>query len=112
VTGVAGLVARDTTVPPPPIPEGVQVPQCDTTDAGELYAWYGPFGFCDQFRKVVLSNCKEVIRAAMTVQDVKVTEARLDDLAHVHPAYLTFLTTHLVGRIAYEREALKQGFGA
>ena len=90
----------------------MQVPECDQSDPAQLAAWYGPFGFCDHWRKIVLSNCREALRAAMALQEIRVTESRLDDLSHIHTAYYEFLGTHLMGRIAYEAEVLKRGFGS
>jgi hypothetical protein len=77
-------------------------PPCDLTDPAHLSAWYGPFSFFEPYRKVTISHCREACRAACAAQEQRVTEARLDDLAHLHPEYLEFLTTHLKGRIAYE----------
>lgn len=105
------IVVKDTSQKPPAVPSGVDVPACDVNDPAQLAAWYGAFGWADHFRKVVLANCREAIRAGMAMQDLKVTEARLDDLSHVHPSYFAFLTTHLLGRVAYEREVLKRGLG-
>ena len=42
-------------------------------------------------------------------QGLKVTEARIDALARLEPAYLAYLERHLHGRMVWEREFLKQG---
>jgi hypothetical protein len=77
-------------------------PAVDFTNPAELAAHYGPFGFSDHWRKVVLANCREIIRAESAVNGEKCSEARTDDLARLHPLYLEWLTTNLQGRIAYE----------
>lgn len=82
------------------------VPQVDMIDPAALEAWYGPFGFCEYYRKCVLANCREIIRATIGIE-TKLTEARLDDLARNHDAYLDFLATHLQGRHLREREVRK-----
>lgn len=101
--------------PPKPAPAvsvgGVAIPELATDDPAALAAFYSGYAFFEMWRKVLLSNCRESIRAQMTLAETKVTESRLDDLAHLHPAYLGYLTTHLQGRIKWEREAAKRGFG-
>ena len=87
---------------------GVPVP-----DFGESYeelaAFFSGFAYSETYRKVVLAACREAVRAGAAVSGQKVTGARLDDLARVHPAYLDYLTRHLRGRILWEREFLKMG---
>jgi len=85
------------------------VPEPDFDDYGCLAAFYSGYAYAEQYRKVVLAGCKEAIRAAASMGSQKVTEARLDDLARVHPAYLEFLEKHLHGRMQWEREFLAQG---
>jgi len=92
----------------PPVP-AYGVPERDGDDYATLAAWYSGFAFCEQFRKVVLSQAKEALRGAMALQDIKVTESRLDDLAHTHQSYLAYLTVHLQGRMRWEEEYLAQG---
>lgn len=97
------IIARHGQGPPPVIAEtgnriSKPLPACDTNDPAQLESWFGPFGFADHYRKVVLANCREIIRATMTIKGGKVTESRLDDLAHTHPNYLQFLTDALDGR--------------
>lgn len=83
---------------------GYELPSCDTSDPAQLAAWFGNYSFFDHFRKVVLSNCEEIIRAEAAVKGEKITDGRTDTLAHVHPNYLQFLADGLEGRILYERE--------
>jgi hypothetical protein len=71
------------------------VPLCDTSNPADLEAWFGPFGYADHFRKVVLSNCAEIIRAST---NGKLSEARIDQLAHTHTLYVDFLIQCLTGR--------------
>ena len=87
---------------------GVAVPTCGETHE-ELAAFYSGFAFCEMYRKVVLAQCKEVLRAGASLTNQKLTETRLDDLARIHPAYLAYLTTHLQGRIRWEQAFLAQG---
>lgn len=82
------------------------LPVCDTRDPADLEAWYGPFGFAEHWRKVVLANCREAERGVATANGEKITEARLDDKARLHPNYLAFLTTHLIGRRLREENVL------
>ena len=77
---------------------GEKLPAIDTTNPAELEAFFGPFGFFDHYRTVVLSNCREIVRASAATQDVKLTEARIDALAHTHGLYLDFLADGLRGR--------------
>lgn len=90
----------------------VTAPTIDTSDPAQLEALYGNFGMFDHWRKVVLSDCQEMIRAQMLEEDVKPTDKRLDALAHIHPIYVEFLTQGLQGRIKREqnvRETLAHG---
>lgn len=81
-----------------------KLPSCDLTNPAELEAWFGPFGNWDHWRKSVLANCREMIRAAnATGGNVKLTESRLDDLARTHDAYLSFLLEGLKGRTLREQ---------
>ena len=75
----------------------------------ELCAWFSGFAYSESYRKVVLSACREVVRAGAVLSGQKVTEARLDDLARVHPSYLEFLAKHLEGRIKWEQAFLSNG---
>lgn len=88
--------------PEPPVVSGDRIgdkiPACDFANPADLESWYGNFGFCDAFRKVVLSNCTEIERAKATAASEKVSETRLADLARTNDAYVDFLITHLEGR--------------
>ena len=88
----------------------IEIPN-PTDDYESLAALYSGFAYAEHYRKVVLAACREMVRAGVTLQNGKVTEARLDDLAHTHPLYLTFLTDHLHGRRRWEsmnRDAYKK----
>jgi len=82
---------------------GDKLPAIDTTNPADLEAWFGNFGFFDHFRKIVLSNCQEIVRASAALQNTKLTEARIDALAHTHGLYLDFLAEGLHGRRERER---------
>lgn len=97
--------------PEPPTVEMIALPACDISDPAQLAAFYGPFGWADHLRKVVLSNVSELIRAQHANDAKKPTEDRIDDLAHNHPVYVEWLVANLAGRVAYEREVLKRGLG-
>jgi hypothetical protein len=73
-------------------------PTCDTSDPAQVEAWFGSFGFSDHWRKVILASCREIIRASSSLTGNKLSEARIDDLARIHPDYITFLTENLEGR--------------
>ena len=75
--------------------EQIKLPLCDTSNPADLESWFGQFGYDQYFRKVVLANCAEIVRATATE---KLTEARLSDLSHTHPLYVQFLTDCLNGR--------------
>lgn len=91
------------------VAEPIPLPTCNTSDPADLEAWYGNFGYADHFRKVVLSNCAEIIRASATD---KLSEARIDQLAHTHDLYVDFLIQCLNGRRMREqnvRDSFVQG---
>lgn len=90
---------------------GDRLPSCDTEDPAQLEAWFGSFGFSDHWRKVVLSNCREVIRATFALKNEKVSEARLDDLSRTHNNYLDFLIENLEGRRLREKMAREEMAG-
>lgn len=94
---------------PPPPPEPPVLPVCDVTDPAQLAAWYGPFGWADHLRKIMLDSCAEMVRAEA---QNKLTESRIDQLAHTHLLYKEWIVANLEGRIAYQREVLKGGFGS
>jgi hypothetical protein len=88
-------------------------PERESDDYPVLAAWYSQFSFCEHYRKVVLAQTRELIRAQYaakpTEAERKVTETRLDDLARTHPLYLDYLAVHLRGRALWEHEFLAQG---
>lgn len=99
----------------PPVMPDVDVlnlPECDTRDPAMLAAFYGPFGWADHLRKIVLANTREMIRAQFVLTGEKVTESRLDDLAHKHPSYVLHITEGLEGRRLYYVEEQKRGYGS
>lgn len=89
--GAEGVLAED-------------VPERESDDIAVLAAWYSGFAYAEHYRKVVLAQCKEIVRADYAARDKKVTEERLKDLARTHPIYLDYLATHLHGRTLWERE--------
>lgn len=80
-------------------------------DPAVLAALYSGYAMYDVWRKVVLATCRELVRASAAMANQKLTEARLDDMAHTHPAFLRFMEVHLQGRIKWEREVQKGGIG-
>lgn len=91
---------------------GDRLPAIDTTDPGQLEAMYANFGFGEPWRKVVLANCKEIVRAKYAVGKSRISEARIDDLAHLHDSYLQFLTDGLKYRTIRENNLKEAGIGA
>ena len=101
------ITAKGEVVPIPPALKSARnvidrIPLCDTTNPGDLESWYGPFGFVDHFRKVVLSSCKEIERA----KNPTASESKLDTLAHVNDRYVDFLIECLNGRRKREQNVL------
>ena len=88
----------------------IEYPEPDD-DPSLLAALYSGFAYAEHYRRIVLSQCQELVRAKYTAMNVKITEARIESLARLHPGYLQFLETHLHGRVRWEREAAKQGMG-
>lgn len=92
---------------PPPLKPGIgtiaRIPTCDTSNPADLEAWFGNYGYADHFRRVVLASCREVARAKATE---KITEAKLDDLAHTSDVYVDFLIQCLQGRQLREQNVL------
>lgn len=86
----------------------VEVPEPDD-DPAVLAAFYSGYAMYDVWRRIVLATCKELVRGSAAIAGQKMTEARLDDLAHVHPAYLRFMEVHLAGRVRWEREVQQGG---
>lgn len=85
---------------------GTRLPSCETTDPAALEAWYGNYSFFDHWRKVVLANCEEIVRADYVLREEKITETRITSLARLHPNYLDFLAEHLDGRRLREQNVL------
>ncbi len=86
----------------------VEVPEPDD-DPAVLAAFYSGYAMYDVYRRVVLATCKELIRARASFAGHKITEARIDDLAHQHPAFLGFMEVHLKGRVKWERCVQESG---
>ena len=89
------------------------MPLCDTENPAALEAWFGPGGYDEKLRKILLANCKEIVRARHTVAEAKISETRIDDLAHLHDSYLDFVIGNLNGRRLREEEVKRlAGMGA
>lgn len=91
-----------------------RAPVFDMNDPGDLEAFYDGKGssFCEHWRKVILSNCEEIVRAKFELANQKISEDRIDCLAHLHDTYLDFLITHLEGRKLREKNVLASRIGA
>ena len=93
--------------------DGVEVLALPDMESGDDYprlaAWFAGFSLFENYRKVILSQCRELERAKRALTGEKTTEARLDDLAHIHPAYLGYLAEGLRGKEKYAICHLKQG---
>src|SRR5881275_198209 len=63
-----------------------------TAQLARLRAVYGPGGTFDALRKIELSKAAAVVRAQATLEGKKVTEAYLDEMAHVSDSYVAFIT--------------------
>lgn len=83
-----------------------EIPTCDTSDPASLEAWFGSFGLADHWRKVRLSMCAELVRAGAATGDSKISEARVNDLAHTHPLYIDFLVHCLNGKRVREQNVI------
>lgn len=86
----------------------VEVPEPDD-DPAVLSAMYSGYAMYDVWRRIVLATCKELIRASASIAGQRITEARIDDLAHKHESYLQFMEMHLRGRVQYERNVKDSG---
>ncbi len=86
---------------------GGNLPDLDLNDPAQLEAFYGNFAFFDHYRKSILSQCHELLRAQYLEAESKVTEARLENEARIHPLYLDFLAAHFVGRHQRELNVLQ-----
>jgi hypothetical protein len=78
----------------------------DPNDPASLEAWFGNFGHAEHFRKVVMADCREAIRAEYDAKGEKISEARLEVLARTHNTYIDWLTYTLQGRVLRERNVL------
>ena len=85
-------------------------PPDDAAQYHELAAWYSGYAYAESYRKIVISSCKEAIRAGwIPKRDGRMTEARLEAMAYLHDSYLDFLRRHLLGRIRFEKAFLANG---
>lgn len=77
-----------------------QIPAIDMDDPGMVEAWFAPgsYSHYEHYRKVVLAQCKELIRAKAATNSEKLSETRIDDLSRLHDNYLTYLADSLEGR--------------
>ena len=78
----------------------------DPSDPASLEAWFGNFGHAEHFRKVILADCREAVRASYAERNEKITEARLDDLSRTHERYVDWLIYTLNGRHLREQNVL------
>lgn len=78
----------------------------DPNDPASLEAFFGNFGHAEHFRKVLLADCREAVRAKYAASGEKITEARLDDLARTHERYVDWLIYTLTGRHRREQNVL------
>lgn len=100
-------------IPPrkPAVPLPSDIPPCDPKDPASLEAWHGPYGFFDHYRKVVLADACEIVRAKGALDGEKLTESRIDQLARRSDLYLSFLAEHLDARTERHR-FVRQDVGA
>jgi hypothetical protein len=61
------------------------------TQVARLRALYSAGGTFDALRKIELSKAAAVVRAQATLEGKKVTEAYLDEMAHVSKSYVDFI---------------------
>jgi hypothetical protein len=52
---------------------------------------------------VILASARETVRASAAIHGTRLSEARIDDIAHVSAEYLMWLERSLRARIAWER---------
>ena len=89
----------------------IRLPQRESDDPAVLAAWYGPFGWAENLRKVCLASAREIVRAKAALTGEKLSEARIDDKARISPEYMSWLEKHLIGRTLYEQDVLRRGIG-
>jgi hypothetical protein len=102
---------------PPEVPSGALrygvegLPGVDMDDPAQVEAWFAPgsYSHYEHFRKCVLSQCKELVRAKYI--DTRISEARIEDLARLHTNYIEYLTDSLYGRQMRET-LIRQRMGA
>jgi hypothetical protein len=61
------------------------------SQVARLRALYGPGGTFEPLRKIELSKAANLVRAQATMEAKKVTEAYLDEMAHVSEGYTQFI---------------------
>jgi len=61
----------------------------------DLRAMHGPFGKFDPIRKQKVGAFAEIVRAEYAAKGQKITEKRIEYLAHAHPDYVAWLTQML-----------------
>ena len=86
----------------------ITVPEPDD-DPALLSALYAGFSVMEDWRKVVLATCRELVRASAAAGRQKLSETRINDLAHTHRAYLEFLEMSLRGKVKWERNVKDSG---
>jgi hypothetical protein len=89
-----------------------EVPDVDFNDPASLEAFYGNYSFFEHYRKAVLASCCEVVRGKNAADGQKISEARIEQLARISPAYLDFLATHYEGRSLREANVRQSMVGA
>lgn len=71
------------------------------SESARLTALYGPFGMWDAKRKQVLALCDLKVRDEALGREEKLTEAKVDTLAHAHPEYQAFLSRSVEEKAAW-----------
>lgn len=86
----------------------VDIPEFDE-DPALLSAMFLGYAQQEQWRKVVLATCRELVRAGAATAGRRLSEARIDDLARMHRSYLEFLEKSLRARVQFERNVKDSG---
>jgi hypothetical protein len=105
-------LADEPTSAPDSVRYGVEgLPGVDMDDPAQVEAWFAPgsYSHYEHFRKCVLSQCKELVRAKYL--DTRISEARIEDLARLHTNYIEYLSDSLYGRQMRET-LIRQRMGA
>lgn len=84
-------------------PSTGEVVAYDPNDPASLEAFFGNFGHAEHFRKVVLADCHEALRAKYAEKGESITEKKLENLARTHERYVDWLIYTLHGRILREQ---------